>query len=104
MKKNIKKQPTVGIFLYANQNPVSAKEADKVRRIIKNEYPDLRVRTIRNMRFWEAENEAGKYDYVLHYNTYDTNGRVWAELIWKYSTIGTNNTIIELNHRYNWEK
>ena len=89
---------TLAIVIFKNQNEVSKKEAEKIRCLIKKEYPGMRMRTIRNKKYSEVLDiiDKNSYEYVLYYNTYDRNGKVKAELIWEISNIGTNNTLIEI--------
>lgn len=68
----------IAVIVFANQNPVSKREAERIRRAVKKEYPDYSLRVIANETPEMAEAKAAKYDYVIAFDTHDINYDVWA--------------------------
>ena len=70
----------IALCILSNQNEVSQKEAEKIRRAVKKAFPESRLKVVidpkfdRQTGFPEVEEE----NFVM-FRTYDVNCSIWAE-------------------------
>jgi hypothetical protein len=88
---------TLALIITANQNEVSKKEIEKIRKVIKKEFPDYRLKVIANYDREESEKLASKCDQQIVFNTKDINYKIWAEYVDFVSTLMVENETIALN-------
>ena len=77
----------LALIISANQNEVSKNEIEKIRKEVKKENPDYRIKVIANERLDDAEIEANKCDDTIIFHTSDVNNDVWAEFVEFASTV-----------------
>jgi hypothetical protein len=82
---------TLAIIIRQNQNEVNSKEAAKIVKAVKKEYPDAKATVYRNDNAEEViENGIPDVpeDHFITFSTHDVNNKVWAECDCDLSSVG----------------
>ena len=69
---------TLAVIVIKNQNEINPKEKEKIRRAVKKEFQNFKIKMIVNEHWSDAEEIADECDHHLTFRTYDVNCHIWA--------------------------